>query len=314
MKRLGLSLCVPVLTGVLVMIGQGAPTSRWGVHLCAGLLGLAAYGVMTAVRFWPARGVAWSSALAGLLAIGSTLFTSGIDGVQRWYELGPLRIHPSALLLPALLVFAAGPLAGHWLATHALLLALQAVHFVQPDAGQATALGVGAMTLVLVDSRQRWRLMLIVLYLLSIAGTWSRFDPLPPAPFVEDIVPQAFALAPLVGVAGLGSLALFVFSPVLGGGSGRSSSASVALVGYFAGSLVAALLGEFPVPLLGFGTSPTLGAFLGLAALWRSQAGAAEDSRGRGALKRRRAQANELPPPKSPLRLTTALLRARRAA
>ena len=45
----------------------------------------------------------------------------------------------------------------------------------------------------------------------------------------------------------------------------------MALVGYFTGALVAARIGEFPVPLLGFGASPTVGAFLGLAALRRLQ-------------------------------------------
>jgi hypothetical protein len=293
------------------MLRHGAPISRWGVHVCAGLLGLAAYGAITAVRWRSARVVAPWLALVGLLAIGSTLLAPGIDGMQRWHELGPLRIHPSALLLPALLVFAAGWLARHWLATHALLLTVQLVHFAQPDAGQATALGFGAVTLALVDSRPRWRLLLVAVYLLSIVGTWLRFDPLPPAPFVEDIVPQAFALAPVVGVVGLVSLALFVFSPVLGAGSGRGLPASLALVGYFAGSIVATGLGEYPVPLLGFGTSPTVGAFLGLAALRRLQV-AVGGSRG-VAVPARQAPANdERPRSKSALKL--ALFRARAAA
>jgi hypothetical protein len=124
---------------------------------------------------------------------------------------------------------------------------------------------LGATTLVLAEPGQRSKYLLACLYLASIVATWLRFDPLPPAAFVEDIVQRAFELAPVAGVAGLSSLALLVVSPLPAAGRGRALPAALGLSGYFAGSLVAARFGEFPVPLLGFGTSPTVGAFLGMA-------------------------------------------------
>lgn len=108
-----------------------------------------------------------------------------LDGVRRWFEVGPLLVHASALSLPVLLVFAASEQARHPFGAHAMLLSLQVVH--------CTARGA------------------------------------------------AFGLA-----------------------------------AYFAGSLVAPCFGEFPVPLLGFGSSPLVGAFLGLAALRRVAGRAAE--------------------------------------
>ncbi|MBL8744360.1 MAG: hypothetical protein JNK04_24805 [Myxococcales bacterium] len=48
---------------------------------------------------------------------------------------------------------------------------------------------------------------------------------------------------------------------------------------YFVASLAVPLVGEFPVPLLGFGSSPALGAFLGLGLL--SRAHRREDARSR---------------------------------
>jgi len=80
--------------------------------------------------------------------VGGTLLADGIEGVRRWYELGPVRLHPSALVCPALLVAAARRLRERPGSVHALLLSVQLVHALQPDAGQATAFGLGALAVV----------------------------------------------------------------------------------------------------------------------------------------------------------------------
>jgi Cell cycle protein len=265
-----LSACVPVVVGALVMLVGQAPFARWGGHLGAGVLGLALYAVlvMTRVGSRLSRSVATWAAIVALCLVASTLLSSGIDGMRRWHELGLIRIHPSQLLTPVLLVFAAGQLGRFPVRTHVLLIGLQAVHFLQPDAGQATALGVGAAGIVVATSGPRWRYLLALLYLATAFATWLRFDPLPPAPFVEDIVLEAFALTPVIGVAAVLALGLLIVAPLLDDHLDRASRpAAVALVGYFVGSLVAVRFGEFPVPLLGFGPSATLGAFLGFGAL-----------------------------------------------
>lgn len=256
------------------MVGRQAPIDRWGVHLSAGLIGISLMGALELAP--PLRPpLRWMLAVAGWLAVASTLLAPGIEGMQRWHELGPLRLHPSALLTPALLIFAASS-ATHRAAAHALLLVLQAVHLAQPDAGQATALGCGALALLLVDTRQRSKLPLATLYVASIIVGWLRPDPLPPAAFVEDILKQAFALGVLVGFAALLSLALLLISPFAGEPARRRSPATSALFAYFLGALFAPVFGEYPVPLLGFGTSPVIGAFLGLAALNRLRSSLAQ--------------------------------------
>ncbi len=263
--------------GVCVMVERQASVARWGVHLGAGLFGLALFGALGVVR--PLRpALRWGLAIGGLLVVASTLLAPGIQGMQRWHELGPLRVHPSALLAPALLMFAAGSVT-HRGAAHGFLLALQALHLGQPDAGQATALGCGALGLLLTDAHQRAKLPLAALYVLSVAVCWLRPDPLPPAAFVEDIVSQAFALGTFAGLAALLSLALLLTSPIVGERAERCRPATAALFGYFAGSLLAPILGEFPVPLLGFGTSPVVGAFLGVAALTRLRSAAPDGAR-----------------------------------
>lgn len=261
-----LCLCVPVLVGVAVMLFGGAPLARWGVHLAAGVLGLAAYAALTSVR-GRVPGLGVGVAVLAFVAIASTLFSPGIDGVQRWHELGPLRVHPSALLAPLVLVVGAGRVLRQRIAVHASLLGLQAVHFLQPDAGQATALACGAAAFVLTDGQERHRALLVLIYVITAAATWVRLDPLPPASFVEDIIVRSFALAPAFGVVALASLLMIVVSPLLTGQTRRSRPAAIALSAYLAAAILVVGVGEFPVPLLGFGTSPTLGAFLALAAL-----------------------------------------------
>jgi hypothetical protein len=159
---------------------------------------------------------------------------------------------------------------GH-LGAGAVGLALNAVLVM--TAARWRVLGVGAAGIVFATSGPRWRYLLALLYLATAVATWLRFDPLPPAPFVEDIVVKAFAFTPVIGIAGVLSLGLLIVAPLLDGRLDRDSRpAAVALIGYFFGSLVAVRFREFPVPLLGVGPSATLGAFVGFAALTAGRA------------------------------------------
>jgi cell division protein FtsW (lipid II flippase) len=277
-----LALLVPLGTGVAVMIAAGAPRGRWALHLTSGALGLIAYvAVRAACRSRdraasgtgriPVGAIVLSAAFAGLAA---TLAAAGLEGVHRWIRLGPVLLHPSALFCPLVLVLAWHRLASHPRSTLLLLLAIQAVHIAQPDAGQATAFGAAAAVLVLGRRAllgAATAALATALAAASVAIAWTRPDPLAPAPFVEDIVSRAFGLGALWGVLALASLILLGGAPLLGCAAGEglspALSARTALVVYLAGSLGVVLAGEFPVPLLGFGSSPVIGAFLGLALL-----------------------------------------------
>jgi hypothetical protein len=271
-RRLGgLLLFVPVLVGFGVMLAAGAPLTRWGVHLVSALFGWFAYLI---VRRLPGHG-GWTSsqwlALASVAVIGSTLLGAAIDGVLRWHLIGPLRLHCSALLAPVLIVVAAGAVKARPLATGLGLTACQFVHVAQPDAGQATALGAAAAWLLVKEASSPVARALGIANAAAIPIAWMRPDPLPPAPFVEDIVAVAFRAAPLVGVVALLSMIPILLAPlaptpaVTAAPSGKSARVSLAL--YLAGTIVVPVFGEFPVPLLGFGPSPVVGAFLGIAAL-----------------------------------------------
>ena len=264
---------VPLAAGVLVMVRGGAPVARWGQHLGVGVIGLAAYAGVRAIPRRVVEKVSLPGAALGIALVGSTLVGTGIDGVRRWHELGPVRLHVSALLAPMLLVFAAGRMRSRPLVAHGVLASLQGVHVLQPDAGQATAFGVAAMVCTLALGGGASRAVWTGLYGISIAGAWLRPDPLGPAPFVEDIVGRAFALSWAAGaLAAISMVALALAPCAVRRGKTRAEGDSwlIATLGvYFAGSAIVPVFGEFPVPVLGFGPSPVLGAFVGLAALGR---------------------------------------------
>lgn len=267
--------CLPLALGVGIMLAGGAPPGRWAVQLVAAALGAALLRVL-------ARGPQVSRHAATALVVpcsallAATLLDDGIDGVRRWLVWGPARLHPSALLAPFLLVTMARWTTAHPARAHALGCGVQAIHLLQPDAGQATAFGIAALTLVVrAPLAPRARVVLALAYAGSVAAAWTRPDPLPPAPFVEDIVARAFALAPALGWLALAALAAAALTPLVavrGTRADAAASAATALTVYLAGTMLVVRFGEFPVPLLGFGPSPILGLFLGLAALYRLSA------------------------------------------
>lgn len=261
-------LCVPVVVGAFVMWLGGAPIARWSGHLVAGGAGVLAYAAALRAPHASFR-TPVATAIAATIA---TLASPGLQDVHRWLALGSLRLHASALVMPALLVCVAGSPPPRQL----LLLVMQAVHLAQPDAGQATAVAAAS---VVIAARGPERTIPRVCAALSVAAavaTWLRADPLPPAPFVEDIVGRAFGIAPWVGCLALASVAapLAAFRVERGDDvSPTTKAAAGALTAYFTATLLVTIVGRFPVPLLGFGISPIVGAFLGLAALRRLSPG-----------------------------------------
>lgn len=287
---------VPLGAGAAVMIAAGAPAGRSGVHLVAGALGVLVWFAVRALapRFPGGVGARLTAALALVVVatMTATLGSDGIEGVRRWLRVGPLLLHPSALFCPVLLALATRWIRMYPVPTLLVLLAAQAIHVAQPDAGQATAFGAATAVLVLgrlSPSGVGPGAAVIALLAASIGASWIRSDPLAPAPFVEDIVGRAFELGALPGVLALGSLLPLFIAPFLArpaeagaseGGVGLTRAAGwvaplrrmvlsdgLVLAVYLVGSALVVLAGEFPVPVLGFGASPVLGAFLGLAAL-----------------------------------------------
>jgi hypothetical protein len=264
-----LLLSIPVVTGAIVMWLGGASSALWSAHIAAGVVGVLAYAAVT--RMWqPPFTAMAATAVVGTLTVLATLLGPGLEGVDRWLVLGPVRLHASAFVMPALLVFAAGYRRSSPTLVPSLLVAVQGVHLLQPDAGQATAVAAASVVLLIGDSSRNSARLCALLSVATAAATWARADPLSSAPFVEDILGRAFDISPWTGGLALASLAPMIAAPLAARGksiSAAATSAAAALTVYFATSFLVTAFGQFPVPLLGFGASPVIGAFVGVALL-----------------------------------------------
>lgn len=269
-KRLSWVLLIcPGLVGASVMVMSGATVSRWGVHLLALLLGSALYLLLVRGR---ARAISFG-ALVPSLSVASLAFTlagNGLSGVHRWVAVGPLLVNTSALLVPIVLVYCVLLGEKRPIASISMVVASQAVHLFQPDAGQATAFGLAAV-FVPVGRSKACTFGLRVMLIASIVSVWSMSDPLAPTPFVEDILSRAFSVGHGLGLLASIGLTVYASSPLWLSSEVASYRLRLMLTTYLSLTVLVTFIGAFPVPLVGYSPSPVLGTFLGLAMLIRAE-------------------------------------------
>lgn len=259
-----LSAPLPALVvGLVVMSRAGVPTGIWIRNLGAALVGILVVMAVSVLRA-PSSSSSWVgrrrwSIAVGLTLLGSTLMGPGVEGVHRWLDLGPLDVHVGAVILPALLVLLTSL---DWTPTVAVGVLTLTVLLLQPDAAQAASFAAGWGVWMAMRGGRRAAVPITAAVLLAGAA-WLRHDPLEPVAVVEGIVGVAASQGAIWGAASLFALALlpipFLLSP------GQRVGAAVAV--YLSGTLVAAWLGDYPVPVLGYGVSPILGYYLGVATL-----------------------------------------------
>jgi len=147
--------------------------------------------------------------IAILMAL-SLVSNMAIDGVQRWLPLGPLRLHAGMLLIPTLVVIVQK--VDHRLAS-AVLISVAVVIALQPDFASAMALALSTIVMAL-SLRSKWMVIAAVIALGSLAFTKFNMVELPPVRFVEEVVPAAWLVHPLLAVALITSLATAIVWPI----------------------------------------------------------------------------------------------------
>jgi len=253
-----------LIIGLVVMSRAGVPAGTWLRNLAATLVGVLA--VVAASRRG-SRSSPWATLprwvfAVGLALLGATLMAPGVAGVHRWLGLGPLEVHVGAVLLPWLLVFLTDL---DWKPSVVVAVLILTVLLLQPDAAQAASFAAGWGVWAGMR-RGRAAAAPIAAAVILAGATWLRHDPLEPVAYVEGIVGVAAGQGAILGVASLFALALlpapFLLNP--------KHQVGTAMAVYMAGTLVAAWLGDYPVPVLGYGVSPILGYYLAVVALRRS--------------------------------------------
>jgi len=255
-----------VTLGAVVGAASGVPASLWMRNLVAWAVGaLIGVAMDTLVR----PGAAALALCAAPLGLAASFLGPGQDSVHRWIDLGPAHLNVAMLLLPAAIVALAVRVRQQrwpWLAV-VIALALLAA---QPDASQATALAGATALIAAVTIRHagvRIALMATVVGLAAL--TWLRPDPLAPVAEVEGIIGLALKLSPLCAGLALLLLAGVAGAPVACTVTNRPalSLGGAALGLYLLLWAAMPFLGAFPVPLIGMGMSPIIGAWLGVGLL-----------------------------------------------
>ena len=231
------------------------------MNLIALLLGFLAVGVLSRVGD-VRRGIV-DLMLAALLLLTALAGVSA-DGVTRWVPVGGVMLQPGLVLLPILaLRFARARNGLTTLAITAAALALA----LQPDRAMAGALAAAMAVLALVRPERN------VLIALTAAGagfaiTMLRADPSAAMPWVDQIFFTSFGVHPLAGLAVAAGAALLLVPAAVGlAGDAEHRTAHALFATIWLAVIVAALLGNYPTPLVGYGGSAILGYLVSLLGL-----------------------------------------------
>jgi hypothetical protein len=263
-----------LVVGAAVMLASGAPWWYPAVNAAAWFLGLSLLALPRSIHGFVNEHLA-DFALVAVVLMSFTLLDPGIDGVHRWVMLGPLRVHPSAVLTPlVVLAIARAVTQGRTALALGLLASVQGLHIVQPDAAQASSVALAVLIVAVASpgAGRALRFGLGLLAVVSCAIAWQRPDPLPPAPFVEDAMSLAWSLGWPVGAGAVVTLALPSLVPWGQAWRGRVDAVPALALGASVGvSSIGVAIGNFPVPFLGYGGSPVVGVTVGLVALgWKA--------------------------------------------
>ena len=253
-----------VMMGMAYMFAAGAPSRHLLVNLAALALGASAWlalGRIAGSRLAGAGAAVFALAASLLL---TALFGVAVEGASRWVSAGPLTLQISLIVLPVMVVlYARRPDA---IGTGGIILAAAALA-AQPDRAMAGVLLAGLMG---VASGTRNRLTAMAIGAAALAFVWTLLTPetLPAIPYVDRVLYTAFDVHPLAGFAVVvGALALVIpaFAGLFGGAGERS--VVLAFGGCWLAVVVAAALGNYPTPLVGYGGSAVLGYLLSVALL-----------------------------------------------
>jgi cell division protein FtsW (lipid II flippase) len=211
---------------------------------------------------------------AGVLILYTAIEGQAANGVSRWLSIGgtDIRIQPSVMLMPAMLIVAA--ILRNALATIGVALAFLGLAF-QGDALLAFASAMAIAISLLAARRTYWLTFVLLVYaLLCCVVALRNAVTLSPVAHVDQALQSAFAWTPFAGFAALVMAILTILPPQKNLARHICKNTSVQIHATVWGTLiVASALGlqATPLPLLSFGGSAIIGFFLSLALIGEHQ-------------------------------------------
>lgn len=253
-----------VVAGVAYMAIASAPARYLGVNVGASIIGLSTLALLDRTA---ASGQRWMGAVSIAMAIAmlaTALFGSEVDGAARWVNLGGVAIQPSMILMPVMLVTFSQ--IRSVLATVSIIAAAIAMAM-QPDRAMAGML-VFCLAALAVMRSDRHVCVALAASIASFATTLVRPDTLPAVPYVDQILYSSFDIHIAAGVAVLGGMAMLLVPAIVGWSrdvDNRTIYCSFGTVWFAA--IIAAALGNYPTPIVGYGGSAIIGYVLSLLSL-----------------------------------------------
>lgn len=264
-----------VMLGSAYLTMAGAPTRYLAINVAALALGVTVLTLIARTRYADPDASGRAIAAMGCALLATGVFGDAADGAARWITLAGLAVQPSLVLVPVMLVLYARTC--HRLATLGIVAAAAALA-IQPDRAMASVLVAGVAALC-AYRRDRHMVVALSASVLGLAVTLLRPDTLPAAPFVDRIYYSAFDVHLAAGAAVLlGALLLLVPALLVhalqGGAREPLHRAGYAVFGaVWCAAMLAAALGNYPTPVVGYGGSAIIGYALSLLAFPSRAAG-----------------------------------------
>ncbi len=135
--------------------------------------------------------------------------------------------------------------------------AVAVVIALQPDRASAAALLAGVAVLLWFN-RNAASWIMLGLAAISLAATIAQPDPLDPVRFVEEVLVDSWRLHPALAMSLFAALAMAWLTP-LARATNQDRVPLLGALGCMGGFVVAAMIGSYPMPLIGYGASAIIG-------------------------------------------------------
>lgn len=249
--------------GVTYMAIGDAPPRLIVINLAAVLVGLGLCLGLAQSRLMRDGRVNRIAPVLGAALLATAIFGVRADGAARWVDVAGLVVQPGLLFIPLMLMFQARRSDGWTSAGLALAIAATAL---QPDRAMAGVL-VGTLLVLAMKSRERRDIGLAATAMAGFVVTLIRPDNGGVSPFVDRILLTSFEVHPVAGLGLAFGVLLLAVPGWLQAMRGRDPATGVVFGTIWSLIVLAALMGNYPTPLVGYGGSAIVGYLLSLALL-----------------------------------------------
>jgi hypothetical protein len=253
-----IALCASLATGLglIYMSLANAPITYLMVNASALALGFVAVGI--AMKVIKQIGSNWGpvSLFLSLLVMLTSLYGISAEGATRWISIGGSTVQSSLLIIPIVALAFARHQSG--LATIAIVVTALALAM-QPDRGMAGALAAGMLVLAFATPTSLSKVAAAAA-VCGFVGAMMQPDTLPAMPYVDQIYFSSFGVRPLAGLAVVIGAMLIIAPAIIGYLAGGSNAKTFLVFGTVWGAIgLAAALGNYPTPIVGYGSSAIIG-------------------------------------------------------